>query len=103
MRTYPPDFDIASPGESEVYAHDYVNDLLSGETISSVLLVTLSAVYGTDSSASSRLDGASQIGGSQVKQRITNLQAGVTYEFLTKISTTAECKEELEKLGAVQL
>ncbi len=86
------DFDPANSTESEVYSLDFVNEISTSETLSSVTSTTLTVYQGTDSDPSSHLSGISSITGTVVSQRITGLTSGVTYTLaftvLTNMSNT---------------
>jgi hypothetical protein len=90
---------VANPNESEVYSLDFVNELGTGETVSSVSAVALTVFQGTDANPGGHLSGAASILGSVVSQRIGGggapaggLLAGVTYTLsftvLTSLSNT---------------
>ncbi len=82
------DFDPANSTESEVYSLDFVNDLASGETLSSVSSVGLTVFQGTDASPSSHLSGSSSISGTVVSQRLATLTSGVTYTLSFNVLTS---------------
>jgi hypothetical protein len=89
------DFDVANPSESEIFSFDFVNELGSGETISSVSSITLAVFQGTDNNPNGHLSGGSSISGTTVSQRIGgsgapagNMIAGVTYTFQITINTS---------------
>lgn len=88
------DFDPVNATESETFSLDFVNDLDTGETISSAS-VTLTVFQGTDMNPSSHLAGSPVISGTKVSQRIGgpaapggNLTAGVTYILAFTVSTS---------------
>lgn len=81
------DFDPANTTENEVYSLDFVNELATGETLSSVTTTSLTVFQGTDANPSSHLSGGSSITGSVVSQRITGLTAGVTYTLAFTVLT----------------
>lgn len=82
------DFHPADPGESEIYTFDFVNDVLSGETLSNATW-TCEAIEGTDASASSRLSGAPSNTGTKSSHRVANLQEGVKYRLRCVAVTSA--------------
>lgn len=82
------DFDPANATESEVYSLDFVNELASGESLSSVTSVTLTVFQGTDADPSSHLSGSASITGTIVSQRLVTLTSGVTYTLSFTVLTT---------------
>ena len=77
----------ADNSESEVYGFDFINDLLSGETISSAVW-SLSVKSGTDASPSSHLIGSpSIVSATKTAQRISGLLQGVTYIITCTVTT----------------
>lgn len=79
-------FDVFDPTEKDSRSFDFVNDMVLGETISSV--TWLCEVYsGTDASASSRPTGAPTISGTIVTQMFQGLLAGVVYRLTASVTT----------------
>ena len=75
-RDFSPD---ATPGESEVYGFDFVNDLAVADSVDSATWA-VTVVEGTDAASSaSHVSGSTAILGSVVTQRIINLLPGVRY------------------------
>ncbi len=81
------DFDPEDVGENEVFTLDFVNDLASGETITSAVW-KCEVKSGSDSQAASRLSGAPSNSGTKSSQRVAGLLTGVTYR-LTAVVTTS--------------
>lgn len=91
------DFDPQEAIESETFGFNLVNDLTSGETISSVSggAWNISVSKGTDSTASSHIIGAASIvipdGATSLiatTQRISGLNPGVTYCVQAVVATS---------------
>lgn len=83
------DWDLMDAGyEDDVFTLDFVNDLNSGETISSVA-VALAVMKGTDPNPSSRLVGSASISGTKCSQVIDVRTApgGVYYRLIMTIAT----------------
>lgn len=81
------DWSVMNTGESEVFGLDFVNDLPTGDSLTSVVF-TIAVVSGTDATPSSRLDGSPGISGTTAIQRISDLLPNVNY-VLVAIAETA--------------
>ena len=82
------DFSPTNPAENEIYSFDFVNDLGTGESITSVASVALTVFQGTDGNPSSHLSGGASVSGTVVSQRLANLVSGVTYTFSITVNTS---------------
>ncbi len=82
------DFDPANPTEDEIYSLDFVNELSTGETLTSVYSVTFTVFQGTDADPSSHLSGSASIVGTVVSQRVAYLTSGVTYTLAFTVLTS---------------
>ena len=81
------EFDVADPGENQVYGFDFVNDLNPGDTIVSQNSY-LTVQTGIDSNPSSHLQGNPVLfTPTIVIQRIFDLLPGVTYDFQVVVTT----------------
>ena len=81
------DFDVANSGESEVFAFNFVNDMLPTDSVVAATWA-LTVSEGTDANPSSRLDGAPFFLSRTIStQRISGLLAGVTYIVTCTVST----------------
>jgi hypothetical protein len=85
MRT--PDFPPMDDSESDVHAFDFVNVLLSGETIVSTdwEIVVLS---GSDPTPSDRFVGPALVDGTVSKRRLAFLAQGATYQLTAIVHTS---------------
>lgn len=81
------DYDPSDPGENEVYAIDFVNDLPTGSTIAGAT-VALTVQTGSDPSPSSHLIGGYFVVGTVVSQQISGLLAGNVYTLQIVITTS---------------
>ena len=77
-----------TPTESQPLGFDFVDDLDVGETISSATFSVV-VVDGADPDVGDMLTGSSAISGSEVRQRVRNGVAGVTYEVRAVVVTSA--------------
>jgi hypothetical protein len=83
------DWDPIDTGfEDDVFTLDFVNDLNSGETISSVA-ATIAVVQGTDPTPASRLSGAASFSGSKCSQAVDvrGGPSGVQYRLAMTVAT----------------
>lgn len=80
-------FSPINPGESEVFGFDFTNDLPPTDTIEGTPVATLSVISGLDQNAASRIDGAAEVTGNIVLQRITGPLSGVVYGFQIAVET----------------
>lgn len=80
-------FDPAEQAENEPFEFDYRRDLVSGETIVSVVF-TISVIEGSDSVPGSRMVGVPVISGAKVRQRISGLLPSVTYRIEAAATTS---------------
>jgi hypothetical protein len=99
------DFDPSDRGESERYTLDFVNDLQTGDTITSSTweCEVASISEGTDGAAASHIDGEAVINKTRTTQRVSGLQPGVIYALTATVETLngdtislwahVECKE----------
>jgi hypothetical protein len=82
------------PGETQPYSIDFANQLVTGDSISSVANVTLvSDQPGADPNASSWLVGSASISGTIVSQVVggslpNGLRPGVVYRLTFTVNTT---------------
>jgi hypothetical protein len=99
------DFDPSDTGESERFTFDFVNDLQTGDVITSVTWTCEVAATSelADDAAAACIDGAPVISGTKTTQRVTGLQPGVRYVLQAEATTVVgdvvslwshvECKE----------
>lgn len=87
-------------GETLNLTFDFASKLASGETISTQS-VAATVYSGTDASPSSIVSGAASKSGSVVTQAITGGTAGVTYQLVCTITTSASQTLQLAGLLAV--
>lgn len=66
---------------------DFVNDLPTGDSVSTVAF-TMTVASGTDASPSSRIDGLPGVSGTQVGTRVSGLLPNVTYILKATVTTT---------------
>lgn len=81
-------FSAANPGENEVYAFDFTNDLQPEEALSGITSWTIGTVSGSDPNANTRLSGAPDITDNLSNQRITGLLPNVVYVVAASVQTT---------------
>lgn len=91
------DFSPVDGGEIISEAFDFVNDLATGDSITSVVWTCSVATGSTaiDPSPASRMFGSPQFSGTIVSQRFTGFVAGVTYLLLAQVTTTFGDKLDL--------
>lgn len=78
----------SNPGENEVYAFDFVNDLLPGEALSGITTWSIAVVSGVDADPTSHLSGAPLVSGTESSQRIAGLLGSVVYVIAATVQTT---------------
>lgn len=84
------DFDVMDPTEIDFFTFDFVRDILTGETISSVsfTIEDMGEGIGTDPTPAARLLGSAVITGSKVTQTIATPVADVRYRLTAIIITS---------------
>jgi hypothetical protein len=88
-------------GETGSYGFDFVSRLGASETISSSTVV-VSVYSGVDASPASMLSGTTSNAGTQVTQKLTGGVAGVVYQVMCTIVTSAGQTLQLFGLLAVE-
>jgi hypothetical protein len=81
------DFDPSDTAEDEIYTLDFVNDLVTGETIASASW-SCAVITGTDPSPASRVSGSASKSGSQTSQRFNGFIPGVSYQLIATVVTS---------------
>ena len=80
------DWDIQDVGESELFGLDFVNDLPTGDSLSTVAW-TLTVAEGTDPAPNTHLDGLPGTSGTIALQRLSGLLPNVRYILKATAST----------------
>lgn len=75
-------------GDTLTLSFDFAAQLASGETISTQV-VTATVYSGTDGSPSAIISGSASASGSIVSQKVTAGTAGVIYDLLCSVTTSA--------------
>lgn len=87
------DFTAVYPTESVTISFDFTDGLnvapTTNETLSTIVDVSASVVSGIDTTSSTRLLGSPAISGNFVIQQVGTLQAGVIYNFIASVETSA--------------
>jgi hypothetical protein len=80
------DFDVATKGERQPYALDFVRDIADGDTLVSAIW-TCEVVEGIDPNASSCISGPASVSGTKTFQFVILLVPGVRYRLTATVIT----------------